>query len=420
MLSIFHNKSKGKRSDSGHSPIHESRPPILREQHPVPAHITTKLRLSFMAVAILDALGSPLQAEKRETHRFTDEMLPHPTANRPPGYWTDDTSMMLCIAMAFAMAEDPENCMVLQMQTLREWTDRNHLSSTGVCFDLKRQVREAVDLFSQSDTNPDSGLHLIRSEYSGSRPEAAGNACLPRVLPIAFAFWSEPDIAKLQGRLSSEITHPSDVCKEVSQLFSFLIAFVLEYQNAPRKAKRFEEEPPLSKLTMLEEIGRYPYMHDRLRVMLTLPFGLERPKDIVDLENWYQQYHPLLKLIANTQTSSLSNSFPYTVPSIDVLESADFAYDTAVAVLYCFFATRTFEQGALMAVNLCGEASAVGAVYASLAGVWYAAEEGHDQGLFWTKKVRHWKAATQKLDMVETVSKKLLPLVNAPFQEVHP
>ncbi|KAF9527405.1 ADP-ribosylglycohydrolase-domain-containing protein [Crepidotus variabilis] len=416
MLSIFQPKNKGKKAESVHAPSNEHHAQVLHDQMPTIAQITTKLRLSFMAVAILDALGSPLQSEHRDQQRVIDEMLPHPTANHPAGYWTDDTSMMLCIAMAFASSEDPENCMALQIQTLREWKNRNYLSSTGVCFDLKSQVREAIDLYTSNDTNPDFALHLIRSQYGGSRDEVSGNASLSRILPIAFAFWSEPDIAKLQGRLSSEITHPSDLCKEVSQLFGHLIALILEYQNAPQKSRKFEDEPPMSKLTLLEEISKYPYIHERLRLMLTLPFGLERPQDTVELEQWYYQYHPLLKLITNTQTSGLSNSFPYAIPTSDDLPSTDFAYDTAVSALYCFFATSSFEHGALMAVNLCGEASAVGTVYASLAGVWYAGEEGDAEGVFWTKRMRQWKASTQKLDTVDAVARKMNKIVMGAFE----
>ncbi len=60
-----------------------------------------------------------------------------------------------------------------------------------------------------------------------------------------------------------------------------------------------------------------------------------------------------------------------------------------------------------MAVNLCGESSTVGALYGGLAGIWYGGDEGKDDKLFWTKRVREWKKVLQRQDLVEETSKKM-------------
>jgi len=397
--SLF-NKTKAKKSD-GRVP--------LRDQHLTHATTDTKIRLTYLAHAMLDALGSPLQTEKRDVNRIVDEMRPHPTAKRPAGVWTDDTSMMLCVSSALVVAEDPEENRVEQMMALRDWRDSGYLSFTGTCFDLKRQVGTAIDQFAQFPEVPQYGLHIVRSTYSGTTDDVSGNASLPRVLPLAISFWREPDQARIYGKLSSEVTHPSLVCKEASSLLAYFIAFILDY-NTPNPHLQRDPEYKISKLTFIQECARFPFENNYLLQMLTVPFGtMNRPEALDELEEWYFKYVPLLRLITTTQVGS-TGPFPFIIPTEEQLPSTEHALDTTLAALFCFFATKTFEEGALMAVNLCGEASTVGSVYAGLAGVWYAGEEGKAEKVFWTKRVREWRKALLKADVVDAEARKMAQL----------
>ena len=360
----------------------------LREQFPTVASIETKTRIAFLATAMIDALGSPFQVEQRDELRVIEEMRPHPTTNRPAGTWTDDTSMMLCVSYALANAEDVENSQADQIRALREWKVRGTLSCTGACFDIKGQVKHAIALFSQHDDNADHALYLVRNGLSSDTPDTCGSASLTRALPVGIAFWREPDQAVLQARLSSEITHPSPMCTEATSLFAHIIAVILDRMYPdPRRSADDAESRKLDKLSLIVEVANYPLLSNRLRQVLTLPFSLPpRPEDKAELESWFFLHHPLLQLITSTQISSTSRTFPYTIPPVSVLPTTEHAHDATIAALYCFFTTKNFEEGALMAVNLCGESSTVGAIYASLAGIWYGGEEGKDDKLFWTRR----------------------------------
>lgn len=398
--------TKGKKSDS-QLPTAFTKP--LREQFATIAPIETKTRIAFLAAAMIDALGSPFQVENRDELRVIDEMRPHPTSNRPAGTWTDDTSMMLCVASALANTEDVESCQADQIRALRDWKDKGFLSATGACFDLKDQVKRAITVFTQNQSDSYHALHMVRNSFSGDALDTSGGASLPRVLPIAITFWREPDQAELHARLSSEITHPHQICTEASSLFAHLIATILDrmYPN-PRRSSDDADNRKLSKLWLIDEIAKYPLHNNQLRRLFNLPFGLlDKPEDKAELETWMFKHHPLLRLITSTQTASVSKAFPYTIPPTSMLPTGDHTHDTAVAALYCFFTTRNFEEGALMAVNLCGESSTVGALYASLAGIWYGGEEGKDDKLFWTKRVREWKKVLQRQDLVEEAAKKI-------------
>lgn len=44
-----------------------------------------------------DCLGSPVQFSCKDDHPWITEMMPCYTFCTPPGYWTDDSSMAMCI-----------------------------------------------------------------------------------------------------------------------------------------------------------------------------------------------------------------------------------------------------------------------------------------------------------------------------------
>ena len=393
----------------------------LRDQFLTHASIDTKIYATFIAVAMLDALGNPLQGEPRAEDRIVDEMRPHPTAKRAPGIWTDDTSMMLCIASAISAAEDPEENRVEQMLALRDWKDRGFLSSTDVCFDITPQVKDAIEMFTQNDSKPDYALHLIRSTYCGDNNDDNTSGSLSRVLPLAISFWREPDQARIYGKLSSEVTHASLLCKEACSLFTFLIALMLE-KLVPHSWRRDDEEEQkkLSKLTLLHQIARFPFENNHLRQYLTVPFNkmMDRPEPDDELENWYFGHIPLLRYITQHQVNNPNShsSLPFAIPPVNDVPSGDHAFDVTLAVLYCFFATKNFEDGALMAVNLGGQTSTVGAVYASLAAPFYVGEEEKDK-LFWTKKVREWKKVLQRQDLLEKEARKMVHLAHLRLEE---
>lgn len=56
------------------------------------------------------------------------------------------------------------------------------------------------------------------------------------------------------------------------------------------------------------------------------------------------------------------------LPSADALPSTGDVFSTRIAALYAFFAAGTFEEGALLCVNMSDDADTVGAVYGGLAG----------------------------------------------------
>jgi ADP-ribosyl-[dinitrogen reductase] hydrolase len=48
-----------------------------------------------------DAFGSPIQFSGRDSHPWITEMVACPVFGLPPGYWTDDGSMAMCVMDSF-------------------------------------------------------------------------------------------------------------------------------------------------------------------------------------------------------------------------------------------------------------------------------------------------------------------------------
>lgn len=178
-----------------------------------------------------------------------------------------------------------------------------------------------------------------------------------------------------------------------------------------------EGEGKLTKLDVIEYFATFPYENDKLRAALALPEdGLRRIRCISSFtpqvrEEVYRDRHPIIRLIARTESGppNKNHQFSKTIPSDLPLPSSGYVLHTLVAALYCFLATETFDEGAIMAVNLGNDADTVGAVYAGLAGCWYATRSDQDRrGLFWTERVCEWKESLVRRDLVEEVAEELV------------
>lgn len=401
----------GRRPGTPSLPI--SDPNSLQSQLPTPASAATKIRLSLAATAWIDALGAPQEFQKRTSFSFVTTMLPNNNFNLPPGVWTDDTSMMLCLAHSISTyKESPDSTVtggfdeIHQLTQYQRWYKHGFLSAVDICFDIGATIKCALDLFDRH--SPDEALHRIRCDSAGE--QCSGNGSLMRILPIGLAYWHDEPQAKSYARRSSQTTHASTMCIESCELWTCAIARIMESTTQPRTSDL--QSSPFSKFSLLEFISSFPYASTQLRQALTLPFGAPpRPDSRVDLEQYYLRYHPLLRLIHDTQGTaelSVNSKFPYCIPPADRLPSSGFVVHSLVAALYCFFATKTFDEGALMAINLGDDADTVGAIYAGLAACWYAAEEGKADRVFWTKRVKEWRKMCVRSELVEQIAEKLV------------
>lgn len=351
----------------------------------------TKVRLSLLATAMVDALGAPVEFNPRFSFSRIDTMIPNDNFSLPPGVWTDDTSMTLCLARSLATSPDgfDEHH---QLDAYVSWWKHGVLSPTGHCFDIGNTIHRALSIYSSpSPVAPQKRLERIQEKLGGEN--FAGNGSLMRVLPVGLAYWRNELAARAYGRRSSATTHPNPLCMDACELWTGCISLIMQATASDSETA----VQRLTKLDLLNYISSFPYKHETLRGSLAFPLMPENTS-AEEAEAYYSTQHPLLRRISSDEELPLQKDLP----------STGYVLHTLIAALYCFFATVTFEQGAIMAVNLGDDADTVGAVYASLAGCWYSSEDKGSNGLFWSPKVREWRNMLVKRDLVEEVADELV------------
>ncbi|THV04429.1 ADP-ribosylglycohydrolase, partial [Dendrothele bispora CBS 962.96] len=407
----------------------------LHAQHIVPASSSTKIRLSLLATALVDALGGPTEFHRRFSFPPVTSMIPSSGFGLPKGVWTDDTSMALCLARSIASSNargiqdgfDEHD----QLRAYIAWWTRGELSAVGRCFDIGGTVSRSLSIYSSYVDAKDS-LEKIKTEMN--HESCSGNGSLMRVLPIGLAYWKSESKARMYARRSSTTTHPNEMCQEACEVWIGAIVKTMQSACPTTTTSTTLPEAPternLSKLDLLEYFASFPYRNKDLRDALSCapPTGLDSSETTdrnTQLEAHYRAHHPILKLIVTTSEeitkrskrgSNINIADPLNLPSESVLPSSGYVLRTLVAALYCFFVSSTFEDGAILAANLGDDSDTVGAVYAGLAGCWYAGDEatmGEEPGaekdsLFWSKRVDEWKKDLVRRDLVEKVAEELV------------
>jgi ADP-ribosyl-[dinitrogen reductase] hydrolase len=272
--------------------------------------ISERYRGCFIGLAIGDTLGMSVEFETRGDF----EPLTKPEAggpfDLPLGYWTDDTSMALSLADSFVFTEGYSSYSVMNRYTL--WRDKGARSSTGVCFDIGNQVNTAINEY-----NTD-GSAVIKA--SKERLTSAGNGSIMRLAPVVIASHAANNSLEETmelSRISGRDTHYSYMAEQGTALFGALLFNAFE-----QKSK--------------QDIFNY---------------GTYETNEAFD---------EIAQVVRNAPAKTIEELNPsgYIVYSLE-------------CVVWAFMNNDTFEDGALAAVNLGGDADTIGAIYGQLAGAYY-------------------------------------------------
>lgn len=273
-----------------------------------------RYRGCLLGLAAGDALGTTLEFESPGGFTPIGDMVGGGPFNLRPGEWTDDTSMALCLAESLVENQgfDP----VHQLETYCRWHRQGHLSSTGRCFDIGGTTWEALTTFERT-----------RAAYPGPTADyTAGNGSLMRLAPVPMLYAKHPFSAIEFAARSSRTTHGADECVDACRYFAGLIVGALD--GRPK---------------------------DELLTPLFSPVpGLWRES-------------PLAPKVAAVAAGSFRTKEP---PAI---VGSGYVVESLEAALWAFHKTTSFQDGALLAVNLGDDADTTGAVYGQIAGAYYGA-----------------------------------------------
>ena len=264
------------------------------------------LRGCFYGTAVGDALGGPLQFRERDEFPTLTEMAPITDFRMPAGSWSDDTSMMLCLAESLThTGYGPQNLRE-QLELYSSWLLEGHNTVSGKTFDAGGTTRHAILTFKAKGN--------LQAETTDDMYQ--GNGSLMRLAPVAMMFWDDVERAADEAAISSATTHANSMCLMACRILAKAIATAL--QGAPKS--------------------------DVLAAAAISEFR----KELIPIVQG--------KYVYKTRAQ---------------IESNGWVVSTLEAALWCFAKTTTFEDGAILAINLAHDADTVGAVYGALAGAYY-------------------------------------------------
>ena len=167
---------------------------------------------AFIGLAVGDALGAPV--EFKEPGEFTPitKYRSGGPFNLPKGYWTDDTSMAICLAKSILQTDKIDHVNLLQY--FARWYQNGENSSTGRCFDIGNTTAGAIRKFIKTKTY----------EPAEDRFDLSGNGSIMRLAPVPIRWFNDEDYMKEMCRQQSLTTHGSKECQECSIELGTLIS----------------------------------------------------------------------------------------------------------------------------------------------------------------------------------------------------
>jgi ADP-ribosylglycohydrolase len=275
----------------------------------------------MLGSAVGDALGVPVEFLSR-VYLKADPVLGmrgYGTHRQPAGTWSDDTSLMLCLAESLA-----ECGLDYADQGARfvSWLRDAHWTPHGEVFDIGITTRMALNALQ-------AGVEPRHAGPSGE--QNCSNGSLMRILPIGlyFAFADPEDRAK-NAATSSRLTHGHPRCQLACAMYTEIVASLVQGNSIARSVVHGQ--------AVLRNMLDSAYRHE-------FPtFGRLLSSSITDL-----QEHEV--------------------------SSRGYVIDCLEASLWCALRANSFQDGILAAVNLGNDTDTTGAVAGALLGLRFGLDQ---------------------------------------------
>ncbi|MBN2323598.1 MAG: ADP-ribosylglycohydrolase family protein [Spirochaetes bacterium] len=282
--------------------------------------LLSKVRGALFGVCVGDALGLPVQFLSREEVRKSPVtgMRGYGTFGLPPGTWSDDSSLTLCLAESLCEGYDLDD---IAGRFLR-WYKDGYWTPSGQAFDIGNSTARAMRRLQNGATPRDSGDTDVFSN---------GNGSLMRSIPIAFYTASLRERKRFEiAHEVSAITHAHPRAMAACGIYNQVAVNMLDGAD-PEQA--VEE----AKKTMKRVYRRGPFAWELVHFSRILEGDISRFGE-------------------------------------DDIGSDGYAVHTLEAALWCLLNEDSYESTALRAVNLGWDTDTTGAVAGGLAGLYHGFE----------------------------------------------
>lgn len=271
--------------------------------------------------AVGDALGVPVEFKSRQylQQNPVTDMMGYGTYNMPPGTFSDDSSMMFCLAESLCNGYNVNDI----AEKFQMWMHEGYWTADGEVFDVGISTRKAINR-----------LRVVKNPIeAGSTSESDnGNGSLMRILPLAIF---TKDLS---------IDERCEIVKEVSSI---------------------------------------THAHNRsvLACIYYIEFALN-VLDSENLEEAYLNTNFWLKLFLE-ENEIYKNEFQYFERILsgklidlkeDEIKSTGYVMDSLEASIWCLLHTNSYKDCVLKAVNLGHDTDTIACIAGGIAGIYYDAE----------------------------------------------
>lgn len=155
----------------------------------------SKFKAAILGGVVGDALGVPVEFRARSTYHIED-MIGYGTYNQPPGTWSDDTSLTMCLIENLIHNQGQDEL----MKKFVAYKEQGYLTPFGEMFDIGRATNEAIYRYTHGAPAHQCG---------GAHESDNGNGALMRIAPLAFVLQTEDSPVKIKQVIEQwcEVTH---------------------------------------------------------------------------------------------------------------------------------------------------------------------------------------------------------------------
>lgn len=196
------------------------------------AHLKDRLCGAFYGTAVGDALGGPRQFCERDEMPLLTDMKPMSNFKMPAGSWSDDTSMMLCLAESLTKTGYGPQSLSDQLNYYLKWFKEGYNTPTGKAFDIGGTIKRAMMAY--------AGTGQIVANTSDEMFQ--GNGSIMRLAPIGMMFYDDEERAASEAMLSSQTTHTNIVCLQACDLLARAIALGIQGKSKESILESFQRE----------------------------------------------------------------------------------------------------------------------------------------------------------------------------------
>lgn len=276
------------------------------------------IKSGIWGVCVGDALGLPVQFKPRsymEQNPISD-MIGYGTYNQPPGSWSDDGSLTLCIAESLSRGYDLHDI----SKNFMNWFQNGFLTPYGKSYDVGGSTKNSVKRLL-------SGISPLNS--GDANIEANGNGSLMRTLPLAYYFH-------------------------------------FKQTDEPTKYKMIKEVSAITHAHPLSVISCYIYIDFALQLLQGNSIDKSFQSIVADKSKYYSYLNPAEQVyFKNIFEKDLKN---FSEPQI---KSSGFVIDSLEASFWCLLNFSDYKQIVIQAVNLGDDTDTIAAIAGGVAGIYY-------------------------------------------------